>query len=264
MNDMTAPPDDACLFLCASLSDQNERKRSFSSCFSDPSLFQFVDSVDGRSWSDEQADEYVSQEMKELRAREREKVFRWINPAAIACALTHRDKLLAHAQLRSLMLCEDDILMAGDFIEHWRDGELREKMNGLSGVVLLHYFSRTPIVASGPPLFSFGKYGVYEVESGNVVSGACYFAPQVVARSIRLAQSPIQTSADHWVEMKRRKVFSSIYVVHPSPCRVAGLASNIGYGGDSNSNALWVVWARRLKRMILRSRGDFYETLQTK
>lgn len=264
MNEMAAPLDDACLFLCASLSDQIERKRSFSSCFSDANLFRFVDSVDGRSWSEEQADEHFSQNMKALRTREREKGLRWISPPAIACALTHRDGLLFHAQSRSLILCEDDILIAGDFIQHWRDDELRKKMNGLDGVVLLHYFSRTPIVGSGSPLFSFGKYGVYEVESGNVVSGACYFAPQTVAHSIRLAQNPIETSADHWVEMKRRRVFSSIFVVSPSPCRVAGLASNIGYGGDLNSNALWVVWARRLKRMFLRSREDFYETLKIK
>jgi hypothetical protein len=37
--------------------------------------------------------------------------------------------------------------------------------------------------------------------------------------------------------MNKAGVFFDVYVVHPSLCVIAGMASNIGYGGNLKSNA---------------------------
>jgi GR25 family glycosyltransferase involved in LPS biosynthesis len=252
---------DKVIFVCASLAGETVRQRSFSENFSDKSLFCFVDSVDGRGWSDFEADVHVSDEMRQLRERERLKGKLWINPAAIACALTHRDKLLVEAEKRDVVLCEDDVLLKCNFIEIWREDEVRRKFAKCDGLVLMHYTSRSPITASGPPIAEFSEYQIFKLDEVHVSSGACYYAPPSVARRIRQYQTPVSVSADHWLAMKKAGAFSDIYVVHPSPCTIAGMASNIGYGGNLKSNAWWIVLARRLKRMVQLRRKRFYETL---
>lgn len=258
---LTASKLNRAIFLCASLAGETERQRSFSKNFSDKSLFRFVDSVDGRGWSDSEADVHVSDEMKLLRERERLKGKLWINPAAIACALTHRDKLLAEAEESDVVLCEDDILLRRDFIELWSEDDIKAQFSKLDSIVLLHYTSRSPITTSSPPVAEFGKYRIFKLDEAQVSSGACYFAPPQVASRIRHYQTPIRISADAWSEMKNQGVLPCVYVVHPSPCSIAGMASNIGYGSAWRSNAVWIVLARRLKRLIQRSRQQVYETL---
>lgn len=61
--------------------------------------------------------------------------------------------------------------------------------------------------------------------------------------------------------MNKAGVFFDVYVVHPSLCVIAGMASNIGYGGNLKSNAWWIVLARRFKRLFQLRRKRFYETL---
>ncbi len=248
-------------FLCASLTDQVKRKKSFAKCFLDQSRFKFIDSIDGRNWTEEEADSFCSEEIQALRRREKQKGAHWINPAYIACTLTHRDRLLHTAQYKTVILCEDDVIISPDFIKQWSSADFKTKMDSLDGIVLLHYFSRTPITTSSAPELNTGKYQVYKIDSGEVVSGACYFASRKVAKSIVQGQTPISTGVDQWTEMRRKHYFSEIYVVHPSPCQIAGLASNIGYGNDSKSNAILMVWARRLKRIFNRNRKQFYESL---
>lgn len=257
----TTIKQDRAIFLCASLDGETVRQRSFSKNFSDKSLFRFVNSVDGRDWSDPEANIHVSEEMRLLRERERLKGKLWINPAAIACALTHRDKLLAVAEETNVVLCEDDILLHRDFIELWAEDDVREKFSKLDSVVLLHYISRSPITTSTPPVAEFGRFRIFKLDEVHVLSGASYYAPPHVARHIRQFQTPVRCSADNWLEMKKHGVFPNIYVVHPTPVQIAGMASNIGYGSAWKSNALWVVLIRRLKRLIQRSRKKFYETL---
>ncbi len=248
-------------FLCASLSDQHERKISFSSCFKDKNIFRFVESVDGRYWSDEQADFYVDDELKDIRKREKSKNKHWLNPALIACTLTHRDRLLKLAEQKPLILCEDDVLIEEEFIEQWLCQKTQSKLNSLDGVVLLHYISKKPIMADPRPIYNFGKYSVHKIEQGSVASGACYFSPTTIAVNIRANQIPIKVSVDNWSKMKQLGFFKEIYAIHPSPCQIAGMASTIGYGDDNKSNALWIVLGRRIKRTINRYRKSIHESL---
>ena len=186
MSDATQQPKSTkrnpAIFLCASLPGEIARQRSFSKNFSDSSVFRFVDSVDGRSWSDAEADTYVSEEMRQLRERERLKGAPWINPAAIACALTHRDMLLTVAEKSDVVLCEDDVLLCPEFIALWAEDEVKEKFSKLDSVVLLHYTSQNPITTSSPPVAEFGKFRIFKLDEIHVVSGACYYAPSQVAR----------------------------------------------------------------------------------
>lgn len=251
------------IFLCANLRGDSIRRDSFSKNFSDSCLFRFVESIDGRSWSDEQADSYCSEEMRSLRSHEQSKGKVWVGPAAIACALTHRDKLLAEASNYPLVACEDDITLSSDFIDLWKNKKVRERLSELDGIVLIHYMSRKRIYSSTPPVLDFGKYKIYKLDEPEIGSAACYFAPPPIARSIRIIQTPIRVTADHWGDMMRAGAFSEIYVVHPSPCSIAGMASSIGYGGYSG-NSLIARLARRLKRIISRFRGDIFERLETR
>lgn len=249
------------LFICATLTGEIDRQRSFKSNFSDETLFRFVESVDGRNWTDSDADVHVSEAMRALRMREREGGKSWLNPAAIACALTHREKLLSEAEQRNVILCEDDALIRSDFIDLWMDNHVRDEFSRLDGIVLLHYMSRMPITTSRPPVSQFGKFKIFSIDDCDISSGACYYAPPLVAKQIRSHQNPISCSADHWTSMRKENIFRSIYVVHPAPARISGMASNIGYDSRSRSNALWIVLARRVKRLIQRKRQRLYEDL---
>ncbi len=249
------------IFICASLVGEVERQRSFSKNFNDHSLYRFVDSIDGRAWLDEEADLHVSEEMKLLRERERLKGKLWINPAAIACALTHRDKLLVGAEKSNVILCEDDIKIQSDFIDLWKKNYVRERFSMLNSVVLLHYISINQITTSSPPVGEFGKYRIFKLDDSHVSSSACYFVSAQVASGIRHYQTPIRISADSWSEMKNQGVIPCVYVVHPSPCSIAGMASNLGYGSEWQSNAIWLVLLRRLKRWILRRRKKIHEDI---
>lgn len=249
------------LFLCASLADEQERRQSFANNFTSRTIYRFADSIDGRCWSDAEADLHVSEQMKLLRERERLSGKLWINPAAIACALTHRDKLLTEAETQSIILCEDDIIIRSDFIKLWQDEKIRAKLAGLDSIVLLHYISRTPITTSSAAVAKFGIYRIFKLDENHVASGACYFAPSQVAIRLRQYQTPINTSADAWAQMKSEGVLPCVYVVHPSPCSIAGMASNIGYGSTWIGNAKWLILIRRLKRFVQRTRKQTYETL---
>lgn len=249
-------------FICATLLDQIERQASFAGSFGEPGQFRFVRSVDGRSWSEEEADTHISTELMEVRRRERERGKNWLNPAAVACALTHRDRLLAVAEQRPAILCEDDVLLDRDFVAAFTSqGVGWSAVQGLEGIVLFHYFSRDPITAYGPPVSSFGRYKIYRLDDVHVVSGACYHAPPKTAEAIRRFQTPLRVTADHWQAMRSNGVFPAIYAVDPSPCTIAGMASNIGYGGEWRSNSVLAVWLRRIKRLLQRSRNRFHETI---
>lgn len=249
------------LFFCATLPSETDRQLSFKKNFADEQIFHFVESVDGRNWSDAEADTHVSEAMRSLRRCERERGKSWLNPAAIACALTHRDKLLPEAEERNVILCEDDVLIQSSFIDLWLMDHVREQFSKLDGVCLLHYMSRDPITSSQPPIAQFGEFKIFAIDNCNILSGACYYAPCLVAKRIRSHQTPIQCSADHWSKMKEENLFKRIYVVHPAPAQISGMASNIGYDGSWRSNSSWIILARRIKRMLQRKRQKLYENL---
>lgn len=249
------------IFLCASLPGEVYRQRSFAKNFSSQHAYAFVDSVDGRQWSEEEADSYCSMTMKELRQRERDKGKRWLNPAAIACALTHRDKLIALSEKRNVILCEDDSIIEGDFIALWHDKSTQNTFAKCDSVVLIHYRSASPITSSAPPVAEFGKYKIFRVDDGNVGSGACYYLPPNIANRVRKYQTPINVSADSWQQMRHDGVFKNVFVVSPSPVRIAPAASNIGYGNASDGNGLLTTVTRKIWRRIQRFRRPIYDEL---
>lgn len=253
--------DDQAVFICASLPDQVERRYSFARVFGNKALFRFVDSVDGRNWSASEANCYISTALKSRWERESLKGGVWINPAAIACALSHRDKLLAEASKRDVVLCEDDVILQHDFIDLWSRFDVRSLFSKCDGVVLLHYTSSAPITVSGAPVFNFGRYQVFKLDDVHVASAACYYVNSVVASNIRQYQTPIRNCADEWVDMKRNGVFASVYILHPSPCRMAGMASNIGYGGRWKNNSVFFILARRLRLVIRRLIKHHYDSV---
>lgn len=252
----------AAIFLCASLASETKRQRRFANNFKDKSQFHFVNSIDGRKWSELDVDGYCSAEMMQRRKSLRLKAESWLGPAAIACALTHRDRLLSRAEENTLILCEDDIILNPDFIDLWCRDDIREQFQKFDGPVLFHYFSQGLITASSPPVASFGKYSIYRLDQVHILSSACYFVSKEVAYSIRQHQTPIRSSADAWAEMKKHGVFKEIYVVHPSPCQIAGFATTLGYEGSLRSNNFFVILARRLNRLMHRRVKKLYETVK--
>lgn len=248
-------------FLCATLADQAARQRSFADSFEDPAVFRFVEAIDGRDWTEEDADRLVTPELKLVREQERLKGKTWLNPAAVACAVTHRDKLLSAARTRSLILCEDDIRLAPDFVALWSDPVRREALAQLDGVVLIHYASREPITALAAVAGRIGQYTVHRLHDCHVVSGACYYAPPAVAEEIAQFQTPIRCTADHWLEMKQRGAIKNMYAMSPSPVRIAPLTSTIGYRGQLHSNSALARFVRGLRRSVRRRRHIFYDEL---
>ncbi|MCE9664017.1 hypothetical protein LY622_11225 [Halomonas sp. M5N1S17] len=237
-------------FLCASLSSEIERRLMFSSSFKDPAQYRFVESVDGRDWTVEDADKHVSEEFKLLRKKERDRGKSWVNEAAVACAITHRDKLLKEAAERECFLCEDDIVLDGSFISYWQCEMIRSRLSELNGLVLGCYSSHNIIAVREKPLLTFGKFGVYEVLGCKVYSGACYFLPPPLAESVIFLQAPVKYTADQWDAISKSIGFP-IFLIHPAPASFVAFSSNIGYGNFSvSSNSLFWRSIRKINRKV--------------
>jgi hypothetical protein len=239
-------------FICASLPDQLERRRRFAVEFAAREQFEFVDSIDGRSWSIEEADKFVSDHLRAVRQTEREKGKTWLNEAAVACALTHRDKLLVIAEQRDVFLCEDDAVIGRDLIDAFQQPSFRNGLRQLNGPVLAHYLAHVPILTDESPVIRLGRFGVYRLTSSHIMSGACYYASPTVAGAIRKAQTPINYAADLWLNMRRDGAFADIFLLHPRPCNTAGFYSTIGYRKSTlfNSNHLVLRALRKLNRKL--------------
>ncbi|HSP31175.1 MAG TPA: hypothetical protein VLO13_04070 [Halomonas sp.] len=237
-------------FLCASLSSEIERRLKFSSSFKDPAQYRFVESIDGRNWGVDDADKHVSEEFKSFRKKERDKGKKWVNEAAVACALTHRDKLLKEAAERECFLCEDDVVIDSSFIKHWQCKVIRSKLSDLNGLVLGCYSSHNSIEVSQEPSLTFGKFGVYEVLDCKIYSGACYFLPPHLAESVFLLQAPIKYTADQWNDISKEIGFP-VYVIYPAPASFVAFSSNIGYGNFRvSSNSLYWRLIRKINRKV--------------
>ena len=250
-------------FVCASLGTELARRKAFARSFADPAQLRFVESVDGRGWSEAEADTWVTPELRDLRQREAAKGKRWIGPPAIACALTHRDCLLAAAETDDVILCEDDARVSRDFIDAWQVGSVRSMFRDCGGVVLAHYRANQPIVTSTQPHATFGRYGIYRLTSEHIMSGASYYCPPSVARDIRQLQRPISTSADDWLTFHKRVGFDGIYLLHPSPIRLMPFASTIGYSTRwlARQNGKLTRMARELRRKLSRSAQGSFDSI---
>lgn len=248
-------------FVAASLASEKGRRRSFAANFSDPSQYCIVDSIDGRCWTDAYADTLTTDAVRAIRELEKKKGKMWFRPSAVACAITHRDKLLSEAERNDVILCEDDIRISDDFIKSWQDESVRAAFRQLDGVVLLHYISRSPVIAE-KEIATFARFRIYKLNASGIRSAGCYYASPAVARRIREYQTPISCTADHWDQMIRDGVFRDLYAIHPAPASTGGFSSNIGYGKSLvESDSLPCRILRRLRRDFLRRTGKFYEAL---
>ncbi len=247
-------------FVCASLPDSTLRRRTFAASFDDPSHFQFVQSIDGRQWTDQEADEHCSQDLIAKRKLEAERGKLWINPAAVACGLTHRDKLLPQASARDVILCEDDIAIDRRFISLWMMPEIRQRFNEVGGVVLLDYRNHVPIEVDKEPTARVGGFRLHRVK-GRVLSGACYFASPNAARMMIEANSPLSFSADDWNSFRKVGAIETVHVLVPSPVRQTNYSSTIGYGSSFKGDGLLLRSARSLNKLVRRSLGKSSEKL---
>jgi len=241
-------------FVCASLATDVSRRIAFSKSFSDPALFRIVESIDGRGWSEEDADALVTPELRDLRRREVSNGKLWIGPPAIACALTHRDRLLAAAENDDVILCEDDARLSRDFIDAWQSQSVRTMFRDCGGVVLAYYRANLPILTEIQPRATFGRFGIYRLMSEHIMSAVTYYCPPAIARDIRQLQRPIATSADNWQTFQKRIGFDGVYLIHPSPVQLMPFASSIGYSTHwlARRNDVISRMARKLRRQFLR------------
>ena len=248
-------------FVCASLGTELARRRAFARSFNDPAQLRFVESVDGRGWSEAEADAFVSDEMKEIRRRSRAEGKKWINESAVACALTHRDRLLPEALKRDVILCEDDVAIHRDFVRLWQKEGVRSVFRECTGPVLLHYRANSPIEVNPLPVATFGRYAIHRLTSQHIMSGVCYYVNEKTAAAFREAQTPIHSAADQWRRIQKDAGFPDIFLVHPSPCRLSEFASTIGYSSSrlSSSNLLLVHLLRRMHRKIRAHRYRIFD-----
>jgi GR25 family glycosyltransferase involved in LPS biosynthesis len=244
-------------FVCASLATDIIRRKAFARSFSDPALVRYVDSIDGRRWSEEYVDSLTTPELRDLRRNAAAEGKLYLRPSAIACALTHRDRLLAAAENDDVILCEDDARLSSDFVDAWQSQSVRTMFRDCGGVVLGYYRASVPILTEIEPYATFGRFGIYRLVSEHVLSTVTYYCPPAIARDIRQLQLPIATSADSWKFFQKRIGFESIYLVHPSPVQLMPFASSIGYSTHwlARRNDLFSRMARQLRRRLLRP-GD--------
>ena len=121
------------------------------------------------------------------------------------------------------------------------------------GVVLAYYRANSPIITKTQPHAIFGQYGIYKLRSEHIMSAASYYCPPAISRDIRQMQSPISTSADHWLNFQKRIGFEGIYLIHPSPVVLMPFASTISYSTNwlSRQNGAIYRITRGLRRKLL-------------
>lgn len=219
-------------FVCASLDDQVHRRKTFARPFSDPAQFQFVPAIDGRNWSVEECEPYLSPEMVERWRLARNLGKRYFSTGLIACTLTHRDRLYPAAELGDRILCEDDVVVDSAFIDLWQGPAVRAQFNALGerGPLLLYYTTRGEIVAEQQPVARIGRYAIHRLKpSSRIASTACYYLHPQLAKRLREVQAPLRVNCDQWAALLHLSGYADTFVLHPSPCRIAGHSSTIGY-----------------------------------
>lgn len=242
--------------LYASLPDQVERRKAIQRNVQDTVPIAFVESIDGRQWTEEEAFAHVSEYWKDRRTRLLSKGVNSMPTGAVACALTHRDRLLANAEEGGKILCEDDAMFDTRFLEHVASNEVAEVLERLSGVTLLNYRWRGDIQAEREPVAYIGKYSVHRLRSKSIVSAAAYYLPARLVGPLRAAQTPVDRAADLWTEFRDNGVFEDVFLVHPTPARVGQFISSINYGLERNS--VFMEWLRR-NNIIRRLRWHILE-----
>ena len=252
------------LFVCASLPDQEERRRSVASRFRDKRQLVFVESIDGRNWSINETEAYMSLEFRDLWRTMRERGRKWLSSGAVACALTHRDKMLPLAENNDIIICEDDAKFSHEFIELWRQAELRKTFNAIRGVVLLHYIAREPIKSIGDPIADLGKYKIFRIQTASVASTASYYISPNCAGELRVIQTPLIATPDSWMLFKGKIKDFEVFVVDPPPVQIFPFDSSVGYGGRRLNGVLAPILQllRVCKWQIDRWRGRRFDRVE--
>jgi len=247
--------------LYASLDEQNERRRAIQSNIGNILSYAVVGCIDGRGWSDSDAETFLSTEMRETRRNEFAAGKTWLATGAIACAITHRDHMIAQCHPIGKVLCEDDALIQEDFVGHIASGEVANVLDALPGVTLLNYRARSQISADQAPIAKIGRYSIHRSTSQGIASAAAYFVPASVASKIVKEQTPLRWPVDAWLAMRDAGVFGEVFLVHPSPARVGDFASTINYGRDGGRILQALRHTRVLRRLrwwLLERQGKTY------
>lgn len=250
--------------LYASLNEQYERRRAIERNIKSRAEYEVMACVDGRAWTDDQVNAQLSDDLRQVREKAMQDGRTWLATGAVACALTHRDHLIANCFKQGKVLCEDDALFDGEFIDLISSGDVAEQLEPLPGVTLINYRSRSHIFADKKPAARIGRYTVHRARSTGIASAAAYFVPSHVAKKIVPAQSPLKWPVDGWQAMAKDGVFDHVYLVYPSPARVGDFPSTINYGRDGHklldmlrNNRL----LRRLRWWQLRWSGKTHSTI---
>lgn len=252
------------IFVCASLPNEKARRAHFLKPFSDSRQVHFVESIFGGDWTIEYAEGLMSPSFRELWKLMRERGRTWINQRAIACAITHRDRLLSIAEEGDCILCEDDALIKDNFIRLWKEEENRKILRDLGGIVLMNYTSRSEIFVNSNPVGNIGNYKIFRSGTKSVSSAACYYVPPLIAPRLRAIQTPLIATADSWGTFSSSLEGVDVFLIDPPPCTIGNFASTIGYR-DRNiplPNTFFVKMLRSVGRRLLRLRKKNFTRVQ--
>ena len=256
---------EAASLLYASLDEQSQRRDSVIRNINGLAPFAFVRCIDGRKWSEDEVESFLSEEFRNFRRAEIANGRDWLTSGAIACALTHRTNMIGRIIERGKFICEDDVVISRTMVELIALRTIQQHLDVLDGITLLDYRSRTRIVAERKPVAVMGSFSVHRVKPQGVGSAACYFVPRFVAPRIVALQTPLRVPVDHWDLMIAGGAFKSLYAVHPRPARIGDFPTTIGYEYSKKSvlrdRLSRVVALRRLKHAWMNLRGDFNEQI---
>ena len=251
--------------LYASLPEHVNRRKSVINNLKNKVKFAFINSLDGRKWTDEQTESHLSKKMIQFRRDQINKGRDWLSPGVIACAMTHR-KMISTIDVKGKFCCEDDAVIETDVIKLISDGSLQLILDELDGLTLLDYRSRRNIIAEKKPFQKIGKYSIHRVISYNLGSAACYFVPAKIAKRFVRYQTPINASPDQFDEMQKMGVFKNLYILHPKAARSSDFPTTMGYNYSQKTNYLFkllgnIIWIRRLKYFLNKKNGEFNDSV---
>ncbi|PWJ43289.1 glycosyltransferase family 25 protein [Sediminitomix flava] len=235
-----------------SLERSEERRNSIQKQFNDLGLsFEFIDAIDGKYLTEEDIAKYANlEEVKENP--------RWLNPYAIACALSHRKayhKILAERIPYTLIL-EDDMLLSSKSVDLLPS--IIHEMDTDEICMLYYRAFQTMYLSLGEDRKLDPNYELLSPineESIPLTAGAYIVSLKAVERLERILL-PIRYAADSWAEFYREGGVNKISCVYPRPLKDANFKSTIDYFSTDRLD-----WRRRFGDWVDREKVPFLYAL---
>jgi glycosyl transferase family 25 len=207
-----------------SLTNSVARRTSIQQQFGKQALpFEFIDAVDGRSFTEEDLKQYT--DFERVMAHRQ-----WLSNGAIGCALSHLKvyRKILDEGLDYALVMEDDVLLKPEFSTWIRKFR---PLPGQSDISLLYFVSWAPCLLIRESMQEFypGIRLYQPKDAGQPITAAAYIIKAEACRTMLQKLHPVAWAADSWGDFVKIGAVQSISCAFPMPVSVIDAKSTINY-----------------------------------